>query len=83
MRLELEMEGGTAEFIEMEAKPLPNSPVVPEQNPNKEYRKVAVKFNLKKDVPSSLVVKISPAYIPQVTKVGKLDEWSLRDENNM
>ena len=83
VRLELEMEGGTAEFIEMEAKPLPNSPVVPEQNPNKEYRKVAVKFNLKKDVPSSLVVKISPAYIPQVTKVGKLDEWSLRDENNM
>ena len=83
VRLELEMEGGTAEFIEMEAKPLPNSPVVPEQNPNKEYRKVAVKFNLKKDVPSSLVVKISPAHIPQVTKVGKLDEWSLRDENNM
>ena len=46
MAVAFETNAGEAEILNMEAKPLPASPQAPQQNQNKNFRKVAIRIKI-------------------------------------
>ena len=69
------------ELLSMDAKPLPTSPSVPDQNANDGYRKLAVKMN--SDSYTTLTVRISPYDDKGQVDTTPIDMWSLggNDDN--
>ena len=74
--LQFETNSPFAELIEMKAEPFPTSPQVPEQNPNTQYKKVAIR--LKTGTNNFLTVKVSPLeYSGEKIMSDPLATWSL------
>ena len=67
------------ELVEMEASPLPTSPMVEGQNPNEGVKKLSVHMtNASGDV--TIAVKLSPIndyYTPSALETNSIDDWEL------
>lgn len=79
VKLEFDTNAIDAQILSMEAKPLPTSPQVPEQNANSGYSKVAIK--LKATGYTTLTVRVSPQDYEEDMYLDPLSEWHLLSDS--
>lgn len=75
VKLEFDTNANVSEIFVMDAKPLPTSPQVPEQNPNSAYRKIAVKLTASDY--TTLTVRIAPENNTEEMMLTPLKDWYL------